>query len=301
MIHLLLLSACGPGFTLDNFDYEAEYSTHTPVVEDLLSPTLITTLNDEIYVYERSEDISILHQVSADGLQSSIEIPETTLSFYAAGENLLAATEDGVHDTLNDTLLHEAYETTHVFEINGALHWAVEHVAGTEIHNATESVLIEIYSLDDLHVHNDTIWGIDQRNSYLVSVDTSVPMAEWAGEIQVDFEDEARRMTINNDAFYVTTRSTRWPYGGWILKVEGTVGDMTTERLCDSPPEAEHILVHNEMVYWSSKQSITTVSTEGGTYEMLAPLTTVGGMLIHNGTLWWTDTKGGRVFNTPVE
>ena len=82
--------------------------------------------------------------------------------------------------------LHEAYETTHVFEINGELHWAVEHVAGTEIHNETDSVLIEIYSLDDLHVHNDTIWGIDQRNSYLVSVDTSYQW-QMSGENLVDF------------------------------------------------------------------------------------------------------------------
>ena len=84
----------------------------------------------------------------------------------------------------------------------------------------------------------------------------------------------------------------RWPMADG-FSVDGTVGDMTTERLCDSPPEAEHPRPQRDGLL-EFKTSIS-FATEGGTYEMLAPLTTVGSMLIHNDSLWWTDTRVVRL------
>ena len=298
MMNLLLIIACGDGFTFENFNYAEEHSSHIPLIEGLYSPTLLTVYGDNLYTLE--SEVNLVHQISNEGIQGSTEMTYLPEYLYA-GSSLLAVTEEGIFDVANEILLHEAYEATHVFEIDGTLYWTEEHVAGTEIHNEADSVLIEIYSLDDLHVYNGNLWAIDQNYSSLVWIDTSLPMTEWAGEVVVNFEDEARRMTMDNDAFYVTTRSMRWPYGGWIVKIQGTTNNMTTTRLTESPPEAEHIVVHNDTVYWSSKQSITAVASEGGTYNMIAPQTTVGGMVIHEGGLWWTDTKGGRIFNTPLE
>ena len=72
-------------------------------------------------------------------------------------------------------------------------------------------------------------------------------------------------------------------------KLEGSEDSWSETRLSDSPPEAERLLVHDGFVYWSSKQSITRISTDGGTYEMVAPNTTVGAMHVQE------DTFGGQI------
>lgn len=250
MIHFLLLSACGPGFTFDGFIYEAEYDTHIPIVDGLTSPTLLTTFDDAVYLVEEvDESTTLIHEVNEAGLQNSLEVAYTPLELVG-GTDLLSVTERGIEDVLNDSVIHQVTDATHVFELNDTLYWTVERVAGTEIHNGSESVFIELYSLDDILIHNDQIYAIDQQYSALVWIDTSMDLVDWVAEEAVAFDDDVRRLTIYNEELFVTTRSTRWPYGGWILRLIGSEADWSVEQISESPPEAEHILVHNDTVVW---------------------------------------------------
>ena len=110
------------------------------------------------------------------------------------------------------------------------------------------------------------------------------------------FDDIPHQMFLNDDSFFLTTRSFRWPYAGWIVKLEENSGSMQEQKLSETPPEPEWIGTTNNYVYWSSKQSITRVPKDGGMFEMVAPQTTIGDLLIVDQQVWWTDSKGGRVF-----
>ncbi len=88
----------------------------------------------------------------------------------------------------------------------------------------------------------------------------------------------------------LSTRSTRWPYGGWIYVVEGTEALGTSH----SPPEPLWLAADADSIYWSSKQSITRVSWDGGSYENVALRTAVGGLVVAEGLgLVWTDWERG--------
>jgi hypothetical protein len=88
----------------------------------------------------------------------------------------------------------------------------------------------------------------------------------------------------------LSTRSTRWPYGGWIYVVEGTEAVGTSH----SPPEPLWLAANADSIYWSSKQSITRVSWEGGAYENVALRTAVGGLTVADELgLVWTDWERG--------
>ena len=64
--------------------------------------------------------------------------------------------------------------------------------------------------------------------------------------------------------------------------------------------ETERFLVYDGFVYWGSKHSITRIATDGGTYDMIAPNTTVGAMHVQEDTLWSTDSNGGPLFALPL-
>ena len=70
----------------------------------------------------------------------------------------------------------------------------------------------------------------------------------------------------------------------------GTLG-----ALSYSPPGLDRLWVDGPHVYWASSQSITRVSREGGTYEMLAAETRVGDFLVQDDWLLWTDRDRGDV------
>ena len=102
------------------------------------------------------------------------------------------------------------------------------------------------------------------------------------------FDDIPHRMAADQE-LWITTRSFRWPYGGWVVSFDGS----SITKHSESPPEPEHITSWEEQIIWSSKQSITSYSDVP--YDMLAAQTTAGALLIDGSVLYWTDTHGGKM------
>lgn len=278
-------------FEFENHEFESELDTLQPVLEDLLWPSDMIVDETGLTLIER--DAMTIHTLADDSIQDSWEWGETPLQLLTTNDDTWVRTESGIHSVDGSGESVEATDIAHMFTLGGDLHWVTSSETG-HIDNGTGTLLSTEHPIDTTVVVGDTLFLLDRATKVLYRVSE-----EGTSEAH-RFSDEPRLLIADGNTLYATTRSARWPYGGWILKLEGSVDSWTETRLSDSPPEAERLLVHDDFVYWGSKQSITRVSTDGGTYEMIAQNTTVGAMVIHEGTLWWTDSKGGRLFALPL-
>ena len=289
-----VLTACNQEsepFDFENHEFERELETIQPVLEGLLWPSDMTISNGGLTFIER--DARTVHQVIDNVVQDSWEWVETPLQLLTIEDNTWVRTESGIYPLDGDGALVEAEGITDMFNLNGMLHW-VSSGEASQVENETGIVLDSDSPIDSTVVMDNTLFVLDRAGKKLMRV------SEDGTTEAFRFGDEPRRLFSDGDTLYATTRSARWPYGGWIVKLEGSEDSWAETRLSDSPPEAERLLVHDGFVYWSSKQSITRVSTDGGTYEMVVPNTTVGAMHVQEDTLWWTDSKGGRLFALPL-
>ena len=289
-----LTTGCAPEpdpFEFENHEFESELDTIQPVLEGLLWPSDMVVDEAGLTFIER--DAMTIHTVVEDSIQDSWEWGETPLQLLTTNDDTWVRTESGIHSVDGSGESVEATGIAHMFTLDGNLHWVTSDETG-QIDNAMGTLLSTEYPIDTTAVVGDTLFVLDRAGKRLYRV------SEEGTSEAYRFSDEPRLLIADGDTLYATTRSARWPYGGWILKLEGSEDSWTETRLSDSPPEAERLLVHDGFVYWSSKQSITRVSTDGGTYEMIAQNTTIGAMVVHDGTLWWTDPKGGRLFALPL-
>lgn len=289
-----VLTACNQEpepFDFENHDFERELETIQPVLEGLLWPSDMTISSGGLTFIER--DALTVHQVIDNVVQDSWEWVETPLQLLTIEDNTWVRTESGIYPLDGDDALVEAEGITDMFNLNGILHWVTSGET-SQVKNETGIILESDSPIDGTVVMDNTLFVLDIASKKLMRV------SEDGTTEAFRFGDEPRRLFSDGDTIYATTRSARWPYGGWIIKLEGAEDSWAETRLSDSPPEAERLLVHDGFVYWSSKQSITRVSTDGGTYEMVVPNTTVGAMHVQEDTLWWTDSKGGRLFALPL-
>ena len=294
ILGLGLMAACNQEpepFDFDNHAFESELETIEPVLEGLLWPSDMTISDGGLTFIER--DALTVHQVLNDAVQESWEWGETPLQLLSIEDDTWVRTDSGIHSLEGNGTAVEAEGITDMFELNGILHW-VRSGDTAQIENETGIILESDSPIDSTVVVDNTLFVLDRASKKLMRV------SEEGTTEAFRFGDEPRRLFTDGDTLYATTRSARWPYGGWIVKLEGSEDSWSETRLSDSPPEAERLLVHDGFVYWSSKQSITRTSTDGGTYEMVAPNTTVGAMHVQADTLWWTDSKGGRLFALPL-
>ena len=135
----------------------------------------------------------------------------------------------------------------------------------------------------------------DAGQGALLSVD---PANGTVTTLASPFEDP-RDVRWDDGTLYFTARSPNWPGGGWLYSVGDTGG--STSQLSYSPPGIDRIVLTEDSIYWTSTQSITRVAREGGTYEVLATETRVGGFVVQEDRLVWTDRDRGQVLAIPLD
>ena len=298
MIFLFAL-ACTESSTsnFEPFDFVEEIPFIDPIDTSLLQPTKLALHGEYLWLLDRESFIA--HQYDATGTTIATFEFSSTPEHMTSNENVLfLATENEIFqydsDSWASVVNTEApidalgiYEDLPVYVVNNE--------NSSEIHIASQ--IFEIEMTQDTLYQNDEHWYfINKNNKQLAEVifDDALQNAETS--IVHTFEDIPHQVTSYNDDFFVTTRSFRWPYAGWIVGLREENETLVERRLGETPPEPEHILYHDEYVYWSSKQSLTRVSQDGGTYEIIAPQTTIGDLVLFENAIWWTDTKGGRLF-----
>ena len=93
-----------------------------------------------------------------------------------------------------------------------------------------------------------------------------------------------------NGHLWASTRSARWPFGGWVVRFDGSEAG---ELVSYSPPEPGPIAVTDNAVFWGSKQTLTRLSLGSETYEALALQTAVGDVVASEQQVFWTDRQRG--------
>jgi hypothetical protein len=114
-----------------------------------------------------------------------------------------------------------------------------------------------------------------------------------SGEVELlsSFNGPVKDVLLHQEAIYYTQQQVNWPSGGWVGRVEEGAG----VELSYSPPEPALLVATEDWLIWSSLQSISAVAIGGGDYHILADQTAVGGMLVVDGDLYWSDQKSGRL------
>lgn len=105
--------------------------------------------------------------------------------------------------------------------------------------------------------------------------------------------EEPQELTWAKETLWVSTRSPRWPFPGWIYRLEDGVAKVVEY----SPPEPGPIAATSEYIYWGSKQTLTRAALGAEAYEAIALQTSVADVVADGETIFWTDRQRGLVLN----
>ncbi len=111
----------------------------------------------------------------------------------------------------------------------------------------------------------------------------------------ISLEDGPVSLAVADGDVFLTARSTRWPNAGWVMA--GPVEAL--EEISTTPPDPGRVAVGEDDVFWASKQSITAVPREGGTYEVVGARTAVAELVLWRSEPVWSDPQRGLVLTTP--
>ena len=302
---LLLILCTGCGSVLEERSWPDVPITAMPevFVSGLLEPAGLSRLGDEVVVVDRGSGEVIL-------LDSNFSLVEVLAEGLDEPERVLA-TESGVvvsTEGTSELWLVETNQTeTLLWSGDGLIvdmGWDGEKVwfvssAGEN----TEAALAWVRPADGSGGTLTTLpsepggIALDQGMLYLADVGReqvfSYDLVSGEEALLASPEEVPRDVVVDEGMLFVSARSERWPGGGWVYALEPSGG--TLGALSYSPPGLDRLWVDGSHVYWVSSQSITRVSREGGTYEMLAAETRVGDFLVQDDWLLWTDRDRGDV------
>jgi len=260
---------------------------------------LVDEETQEVIVLSGDRDVEVL----AEGFGGADLLAEsgTTLIVSDSEDNTLWALADGGAEPLLlwtgggppaalDVLGDAVWFTVLAGESNSpALGWAALNGSGAEL--VTESLTEPL----GLSATDHAIFVADAGRGEILSV---APEDGALSALAAPFEDP-RDVRWDDGTLYFTARSPNWPGGGWLYSM-GDAGDNTTQ-LSYSPPGIDRIVLTQDSIYWTSAQSITRVARDGGTYEVLATETRVGGFVVQDDRLLWTDQDRGQVLSIPLD
>ena len=280
---LFILISCSARQEYASHEWIPETEPQEFFQEGLLSPRGFLPHEDGFVVAD-ADSILFITGTDTHTLISNINTPDELVPFHE--NEIFYSTTTGIGTiNLNSnsfTTLHETASTpTAITFHNEILYWIVEGMVFSD--EQLDPICTDIETAYDLHFWNDILWISDQNSKSLWTFDG------FDCSLAHTLDTIPHKITSNDESLWVTTRSSRWPYGGWILALQNGSLNKRTQ----SPPEPEDIIIWQDTVFWSSKQSITSFVQEP--YEMEALQARVSHMLIHENILYWSDPQGGRI------
>ena len=263
------------------------------VAQGLEGPVGIAWWQQQLFVAE--EDAGRV--VSLDEEEAWLEGLEGPSWLSAEGDWMLVADTTSVHVLGSDgsgVTLSEGHESIGRIELVDGVAWWLDPDAGElwmaelpdgEAVRITDGLAVPV----GLSVLDGAPWVAEQDDELLIEIDPETGEQSTVAEL----EDPPHDLVREGEDAFLTTRSTRWPYGGFIL----AVSDGDVDEISYSPPEPERIGLDTDYVIWTSKQSITRVSRQGGTYELVSGMTAVEDFVSVDGFVYWTDGQTGEVLS----
>ena len=286
MIWMLLFS-CDSSVVPESHDWIQETDSNHYISTELTKPSGILAIDQTLLVAD--QETNSIAVIQDEVFHTSIEniLAPTEMVLGSSTETIFVATPTKIEElnVQNETIstAFDDCDSPHslVFH-NEMLFW----LEGNQLFsgNSVEPLCSELPNPSHLIEWNNVIWITTQDDNGLWKLEQD------DCELVKTFDDIPHKMAASDEGIWVTTRSFRWPYGGWIVWYDGDQLIKTTE----SPPEPSHVLSWDNSVIWSSKQSITQWAGDS-TYEMIASQTTVADFALLDNTLYWSDPHGGRV------
>jgi hypothetical protein len=286
MIFYFIL-ACAPETEFATHEWVQEEDSTLFYLDNLTTPKGFVPYEDGFLVAEEEPGtISFVSTDSStifiDNLEKPNEIIETEDDSY------LFSTANSIYEwnsnTEQNTLITDNRVSPHaLIHTEESLYWLEEGAFYTNESGTLQRACESLSEPYDLIYWADTLW-----------ISTQGDRSIWKYEDQtcthvITLDDIPHRFTQGEEGLWLTTRSFRWPYGGWVVFFDGD----EVEKISESPPEPEHIITWQNSVIWSSKQSITAYTQDP--YNILSIQTTAGELLVVDDALYWTDTQGGRI------
>ena len=269
------------------------------VLSGLDTPMGIAPCGDEICVAVRGsgEVLSVSGVVYASGLVGPTEI-------QPVGTGLVVLDVDGEQVVWTDgdatTLWAEGQaELVDLASLDTSACWSTGSDSGASITCRDAALPDEIVLHDAFEGPLRLDWNDDGLVVASAQDDGSITQvfADGSREELARFSGPVMDVTSFEGNIYYTQQQVNWPSGGWV----GRLSAGAAVELSYSPPEPEYLAVHTSGVVWSSFQSITTAPIDGGEYVMLADQVAVGGLLVHEDVVYWTDYQSGRLYRQSLE
>ena len=237
---------------------------------------LVADAGHEALMYVEGDEVSVY----ADDIVEPTALVSGTESYlFTAEEIYLIDTQGNVEIVLDE---RESPSAPVLFE--EGLYWLEQGGLFQLKNGVAEELLSDLPDPYDLIVWEDLLWFTTQQDKAIWNYDRI------QDPIQVhSFPEIPHRLAADIDQLWVSTRSSRWPYGGWIASFDEDNFDRQTQ----SPPEAEQIIAFDEGVIWASKQTIAYWTAEP--YTSVALQVMVSSMHIVGEELFWSDRQGGRL------
>lgn len=226
----------------------------------------------------------------ADGLT------DATLLAVHGGQALVGGAESVWSVDLDDggvTLLADGLEDVTALALGGDGQVAVAASTGlwTGAGDALSLADATVVGARGLAFVDELLWVADTDGMAVVAYDDAGDEAD-----RLSLDEAPWSLAFDGDALFVACRSLQWPYGGWVYG--GTADGLAP--LSSSPPEATHLQLAATDLVWSSKQTITVAPRAGGTYRVAAVRTAVGGLVVVDDQIVWTDRERGLLLQAPV-
>ena len=284
---LLLVLGCQPiaEVAFDSHSWVEETAAPVYFAEELVTPVgfmvwdegfLIADSGLEALVYVDELGVSIF----AEDIVDPVELVYGAESYLSTTQEIYAIDESG--DLLLIADERESPSSLLIFE--DTLYWLEGQSLFRSHDGGVEELLSELPDPYEIVVWKGDLWFTTQQDK-----------AIW----RFDFESEPIQMytmseiphciIAGDEQLWVSTRSFRWPYGGWIASFDAS----ELEKQTQSPPEAEHLVAYQDGIVWSSKQTITYWSEDP--YLSIAQQVMVSELHIVEDELIWSDAQGGRM------
>lgn len=281
------------------FNFAEEYLAAETLLDDFIEPYDLCLINDDLAIIDAGAGELWRWSEASGDLNLTSNTLERPTKMACLGEEIVIFDEAEQHivhlrDSGPEIILDRISDVGDMHIVEDDLFVTVPELGQLftiNLYNEEEKILSELDAPYGLASNGNILFiGTqgDQKLWEYDSANTTITELVTLNEVPYGLEHNGTQLCI-------ATRSTRWPYGGWIYSYDNAL-----VALSDSPPEADGILSLENGVTWFSKQSISHLAEDADSYQTIGIQTSVGGMVEKNEMIYWSDKKSGLLYRNII-
>ena len=227
---MMFLVGCTPVFEAAEYDWVEEVDIPEFFGEELVSPKDMIAFQDGFLVADAAQDALFYVDESETYLLAEVASPLILREhLLASSDRIYELDEEGI-----PTLLVENRASPRaMLQYKDTIFWLEEDTLFSLEDTEVVVQATELPQPYDMIVWEDAIWMTTQSDRGI----WRFTMEEGAAQILTS-DNIPHCFSVSDEGLWVSTRSYRWPYGGWIGFFDGA----SLSLLSESPPQAEKLL-----------------------------------------------------------